>query len=223
MNNAISTNIFTQVSAKRIVGGILLLLACMFILNYASYLTIYKGRFVNYLLLRGVETDVIDAQIAERAYQLKDFLSIAGMFLLTILSVSVVMYLGLYVINNIKRRFAIVLQVVVISMSVFVAEYLAEFLWLYLVKPDYTSIELMGFTLFSALQLFDINTTPSYLLYALQTINLWELLFCLTLAYGLSRSTGIKYSIMLKSTSIIYGGALLLWILLIMSLNLFLN
>lgn len=216
------TSLFTNITTKKIIIVILLIFIVFFALNYLSYYTIYKYRAIDSLELRNYSKDKIDFLLSNRSFAINDFFNISILYIINIVCATVIIYFG-SILFNIKLYFKQALYCVVIAMFVFVIQYIAEFMWLWLVQPDYTSFELMGFTLFSVLQFFDINTLPSYLIYCFQTINLWEMLFVLALAYNLSIVVHKPFGKTLSFTLLTYGVALLFWILIIMCLSVFLN
>lgn len=132
--------------------------------------------------------------------------------LYTILKTSIVallLYTVLYLVNK-PVLFARIFLVVVYSEFVFLIAALTKVLWFYYRYPHGTLSEWHRVYVLSALSL--CATAPAAWYYPLQTLNVFELAYCLLLAHGIARITDLnfRYSFRLVLTS--YLPALLMWV-----------
>lgn len=102
---------------------------------------------------------------------------------------------------------------------VFLLPVLIKLFWFLFIQTDYTLQDLSIFYPLSVLNITGTENIPSYLLYPLQTLNLFEIVYWFLLAYGVADATGfpIKRSFGLVMSS--YGVGLLLWVVLVMFLT----
>lgn len=96
-----------------------------------------------------------------------------------------------------------------------------KLLWFLFIQTDYTLQDLQFFYPLSALSLFDYEQVEPWLLYPLQVLNVFELLYWFALAYGITRvlpeyDLGRAMSLVLSS----YGVGLLVWVAAVMFLTL---
>jgi len=84
-----------------------------------------------------------------------------------------ILYLG-FRINEQKVKISLLFKSVIGGSIVFVVQYLLEFVWLLFNKSNYRGNEIANFNSFSIYQIFSNKQIPFYLIYPLQTLNLWE-------------------------------------------------
>lgn len=91
--------------------------------------------------------------------------------------------------------------------------------WFGVFHVDYTLQDLQFFSPLSVLSLVDRESVEPWLLYPLQLLNVFELVYWLVLAYGLYELTSERYSKMLGLVAASYGTGLLLWVVFIVFLT----
>jgi len=102
---------------------------------------------------------------------------------------------------------------------IFLLPVLIKLLWFLFVQTDYNLHDLNLFYPLSLLNITGIENIPSYWLYPLQTLNLFEIAYWLLLAHGVSEVTGQSFRQGFGLVISSYGTGLLLWIVLIMFLT----
>ena len=107
-------------------------------------------------------------------------------------------------------------KIALIGEFIFLVPALLKLLWFYSFKTDYSLFDLETFYPLSLLNLFDVEQLSSWYLYPLQTINLFELLFIITLSFLLDRTIGDRSYSGIKIVTGSYLPALVIWVATIM-------
>jgi hypothetical protein len=102
---------------------------------------------------------------------------------------------------------------------VFVLPAIAKIGWFLFVQTNYTLQDLQMFYPLSALHFFDTDTLQPYLLYPLQTLNVFELLYWFALAYGISKTFGNSMADGMRTVLSSYVLSLLVWVVFVMFLT----
>lgn len=143
------------------------------------------------------------------------YVSLPFIYLLKFTLVTTCLSLGYFFAFNrfvFKKFFA----TVVFAEAIFLVSLLIRLLWFLVVQTHYDLNSLSVFTPLSAMNFADAEHTPLYWVYPLRTLNIFELIYWLLLAYGLSDSTGQPFGRSLGIVFFSYGMGLLLWIILVM-------
>lgn len=122
-----------------------------------------------------------------------------------------------------KLEFSRLFRIVMISELIFFIPLLIKILWFGLLFTDYTMQDLQLFAPLSLVSLIGYESVEYWLVYPLQTISVFELLYWVLLAYGLTSATGIRFNKMIRLVSFSYGIGLLLWITFVMFLAVSMN
>jgi hypothetical protein len=146
------------------------------------------------------------------------YCAIPIMYSLKILLLSIIILAGL-LIYNFTIPFKKVLTVIIISEFIFVIAFLIRLLWFSLIDVNYTLADLQSFYPLSLINFFDYSELQKWIIYPLQTVNIFELFYWLLLAAGLQQVSNYSFSEMLKAVLTSYVPALLLWVVSIMFLT----
>jgi hypothetical protein len=95
-----------------------------------------------------------------------------------------------------------------------------KFIYFYLIKTDFTLEDLQQFYPLSYTNYLDLKNIEPWLVYPLQTINLFEIAYFLVLVYGLHKLLKNKYSKSFEIVAVSYGSGLVIWLGLVMFLTL---
>ena len=141
-----------------------------------------------------------------------------GIFLINILlifikisCVSVCLYLGLFFFSNHKNAFNIVFNVALKAEFVFVAYSFVRLLWYILVhKPE--SFEELQVMPLSLMHFFDPITIEPWLIFPLNTLNIFEILYVLMLSALMAKAIQVKFRKAFDLVFVSYGSGLLLLI-----------
>jgi hypothetical protein len=149
------------------------------------------------------------------------YASLPVVYLLKFLLISLWIVSGA-VLCGYQVSFASVFRVVLFSEIVWLVPLTILIVWFGFVNPHYTLAEVQYFAPLSLLSLMDSSTIDAWLIQPLKAINLFEVAYIFILAYNFSRIMGKRFPTSLLFISIVYGSALLVWIIVIsfISINL---
>jgi len=95
-----------------------------------------------------------------------------------------------------------------------------KFGYFYLVKTNYTLEDIQEYYPLSYINFLDIDKIQPWLVYPLQSINLFEITYFFVLVYGMYKLLKNKYFKSFEITAISYGTGLIIWFGLVMFLTL---
>lgn len=132
-----------------------------------------------------------------------------------ILFASICISIG-YVLSGIEVKFKQILKIVLLSEIVFIVAQVSLIAILFAHLDEVTLQNASGFFPLSALSLIGIeNVNAQWAIYPLQTFNLFELFYMLTIAWLLSKNSKQSFTDILNIVLPSYGLGLLLWITLV--------
>ena len=106
-------------------------------------------------------------------------------------------------------------HIVVISESILLLPLVVKIIWFIATPSSYTLEDVQLFYPLSLLSLFDPHTLDSWWLYPLQVLNLFELLYWITLALLLRKVVNASFDRRLGLVLSSYGSGLLIWVIFI--------
>lgn len=86
----------------------------------------------------------------------------------------------------------------------------------YFIKTDFTLQDLQQYYPLSYINFLDLTKIEPWLVYPLQTINLFEIAYFFVLAYGLWKLTKKEFKQSLEIVAVSYGSGLVIWLGLVM-------
>jgi hypothetical protein len=95
-----------------------------------------------------------------------------------------------------------------------------KFGYFYFIKTNYTLEDIQQYYPLSYINFLDIEKIQPWLVYPLQSINLFEIAYFFVLVYGMYKLLKNNYSKSFEITTISYGTGLLIWFGLVMFLTL---
>lgn len=133
--------------------------------------------------------------------------------------ISMVLYIGIIFCNlQYKVSLGSVFKIVIASDIIFVCSGLLKFLWFYLFAGNYNLNDLEYFYPLSLINFFKTDEVNKLWRFPLQTVNLFHLIYIISLSYGLNKVCKIEKADAEKIVLLSYLPALLLWVALIMFL-----
>lgn len=131
------------------------------------------------------------------------------------------LYTGLFFIGR-SLSAAQIFKIALLAETAFVAATLVRLVWLGFFKEIDTFDSLRYFAPGSLFSLFDPTQVPNWLVFPLQTLNVFELGYVLLLAAGLQHFLQLRFNKMLLLSAASYGCGLLAWMLVVafISMNL---
>ncbi len=141
------------------------------------------------------------------------------LFILKFFIVVLCLYVGTFLFNvdlSVKSLF----KITVLGEFIFLFPSIVKLFWFGLFQTSYTLSDLQYFSLFSLLSVLDSGEVEGWLLYPLQVINLFEVLYWLFIAHQIRILSNISFAVSLKFVASTYGVGLLLWVIFVMFLTL---
>lgn len=92
--------------------------------------------------------------------------------------------------------------------------------YFYFIKTDYTLQNLQQYYPLSYINFLDLEKIQPWLVFPLQTINLFEITYFFILIYGLWKLLENKYIKSFEIVAVCYGSGLIIWLGLVMFLTL---
>lgn len=181
----------------------------------SNYLLIYEDIYFN-----SFSEQLTYDQIKEIINQNKNWAWVSYIILpiITLIKITLVascLSLGLFFVSNrfsFKATFSVALE----AEFVFLLPILLRILWFAIFQTDYTLQDLQFFYPLSALNFFDSTQVQPWLIYPLQLFNVFEIIFWVLLARGISqlieRDMGKSLEVVMAS----YGTGLVLWVSVVM-------
>lgn len=197
------------------VGAVIFLL----IVNYITQLSFLGEQIYFNTFAENLSSDRI-----QKLYQNNKEWEWLGYFLLPLLYLVKIAYVSFCLTTasllnieegNYKANFNVSLK----ADYIFIVMMLVRFTWLFFFKEINTLTDL-GYIPGSILNLFNIDKIPKWIIYPLQTCNIWEVLYCLIGTSMYSIQFGVSKTIAAKQFCIPYLIGLFIWILVVVFLTL---
>ena len=135
-------------------------------------------------------------------------------------AISVLLYIGVFLCDLHKEiTLKQIFKVVIISELVFISASIVKLIWFIFFAGNYTLDDMSFFYPLSLINLFNRAEVATYWIYPLQTVNIFQLLYILILALGLSRVSSLKKKDADRVVLGTYIPAIAVWIALIMFIS----
>lgn len=129
---------------------------------------------------------------------------------------SLVVYTGILFLNNIKTDFKDVLNILLKVEFVFLLIPIIKLIWFYFFQTNYTLEDIQYFYPLSALNIIGYKGLEPWLIYPLQTLNVFELAYIIILSYQIGTITKTNADTGLKIMVSSYIPTLLLLVTIVM-------
>lgn len=130
--------------------------------------------------------------------------------------ISSVLYIGTFFFSKNEIIFKNIWNCVIKAEFIFLLVPMLKITWFYFFQTNYTLEDIQYFYPLSALNIVGYKGLEPWLIYPLQTLNLFELAYWLLLAYYIGKATETTMDHGLKIVTSSYGSALLLWVVVVM-------
>ncbi len=147
-------------------------------------------------------------------YQWVSYLILPFIYLIKLSLLTIVLLTGT-IFWNIKVSFKKLFQIALIAEFLFIIPSLIKLFWFLFFNTDINLLELQTFYPLSVLNLIDSTNIPQWLLYPLQLINVFEVIYWFILAYGISLVARERLPKMLGLVASSYGVGLFVWVVFI--------
>ncbi len=192
-----------------------------------SIVLLFVSEFTNRALdFRGLYYNSLSEQLTSK--QIKYYLEFqdkwkwVGYFIIPLLTIiktfliSSVLYIGVFIINQSVVKLKDIWKIVINSEFIFLFIPICKVIWFSFFQKEYKLIDVQIFYPFSALNFISYKDLDPWIIYPLQTINLFELVYVIYLSYQLGILTKTNPDVGLKIVASSYIPALLLWVTLVM-------
>jgi hypothetical protein len=116
---------------------------------------------------------------------------------------------------NIKVSFKKLFQIALIAEFLFIIPSLIKLVWFLFIETDFDLLDLQTFYPLSLLNMIEAKNIPQWSLYPLQLINVFEVVYWLILAYGISLVAKERWAKMVGLVASSYGIGLFVWVVFI--------
>lgn len=135
--------------------------------------------------------------------------------------VSFCLSVGLFIYDTENKvKFKKLLKIALLGELVLTLVSYFKFFYFYFIKTNFTLNDIQKFFPLSYVNLIDISKIEPWLIYPLQTINLFEISYFFVLVYFLHKLLQNKYWKSFEIVAVSYGTGLMIWLLLIMFITL---
>ena len=175
------------------------------------------------LLINNLSDQLTQNQINElieinKKWEWLGYLFIPVLLIIKVSLISAVLHIGLFLFNK-KIQYKTLFTAVTKAEFIFVFMGMIKLIW-FTLKPEYTFEDLQHFYPLSALSVVGYKELSPWFLYPFQTLNLFELVYWIALAYLIGKKIKISTDKALKIVASSYGSALLIWTVAIMFFSL---
>jgi hypothetical protein len=161
-------------------------------------------------------------RISEMLNQGKEWQWLSYVFLPILVFVKILFVVACFSIGalflDIENGFKKFYTIAVNAEFVFIAPGLIKLFWFSFLKIDYTLLDLRNFSPLSMFSFFNQTELDPWLVYPLQLLNAFELLYWVVLAYQLQKVLGESLSGSIGFVSKTYGAGLFIWVIFVMFL-----
>ncbi len=157
-----------------------------------------------------------DLLIMQKKWQWVSFLLVPIFILVKISIISSIICIGAFFFNNSDITFKNILNCVLKAEFIFLLLPIFKIIWFYFFQTDYTLEDVQYFYPLSALNITGYKGVDPWLLYPLQTLNLFEVAYIIYLSFQIGSLTKTNADNGLKILVYSYVPALMLWVFVIM-------
>lgn len=195
-----------------------------YILLFSMILIIlFDTYFRSFLLTRDIFYDFYAEQLS--IDQIENFLNsrdewaflsyiiLPLIYLIKISLTAICVYTGIYFYQNEGISLKDIIRIVIKADLVFFIPALIKLLWFSFINTNFSLVDFQYFMPISLLSIFEVSQIEKWLIYPLQTLNIFELVFWLLLGYQLKPLLKKDFSESLKLILASYGSGLMIWII----------
>lgn len=146
------------------------------------------------------------------------YLFIPLIYVIKLTAVSICLSIGVFLLK-LSTPLKSLFKIALFAEFVFLFPPMIKLYWFSFVNLNYTLSDFQFFSPFSVINIFDKVDVEPWLVYPLQLLNLFELLYWFTLAYKIKDLLNRDFAGSLGFVASTYGVGLLLWVILVMFLT----
>lgn len=189
----------------------------LIVLSYLIVLSFSKIININELLYENYSRKQIEKFINyKEKLEWLSYLFIPLFLLVKTILVATILYIGTFFYSKSKITFIQLWQIVVKGEFIFLLIGIFKIIWFYFFQKNYTLEDIQYYFPLSAINITGYNKMEAWLIYPLQTINLFEIAYIIYLSYQIGFLTKTNADNGLKIVGYSYLPALLLWVTVVM-------
>lgn len=189
---------------------------------FASSSLIYNDSFYYSLYGKILDFDRVEQMILmNKKYNWVNLITIPFFLYLKWFIIAGIIYIGTNL-SDLKLAYINSLKIILIAEFIWIISGIIKMVYFVIYPP--TSIEdWQNLSLLSLANFFSLSKLPTYYVFLIQQINLFELFYCILIAFGVMKFCSISFRHSLKIVLFSYGLMLILWVLIIVFLLLQFN
>lgn len=200
-----------------------LLIKFMLLISILILISAFTNKFFNIdsLIYNSIADKLSTQQITEyfefqEKWKWLGYIILPILFVIKTSAVASVCYIGGFFFSAKQIAFKKLFNIVITAEFVFLLVPVFKIIWFYFFQTKFTLEDIQYFYPLSALNIVGYEGLEPWLLYPLQTFNLFELGYWLLLAYYIGKETETTMDHGFKIVASSYGSALLLWVVVVM-------
>lgn len=215
MNNIFNKNLYHFRSSDMLIIYSILYLSLIWLYNSIIFTNSY---YYSTLGKQLTEERISEAIEINKRFRLLNFFLIPLIYIIKCSILSGIIYIGLILFNQ-DISYKDCFKIVQLAELAMILAATAKLTWFIFNKPQ-TIEDLQYFYPLALTQLFVPNQIPKYLIYPLQQLNVFEVLYWLLIAGGIKAFTQKTFAQSLKITALSYGVTMFVWCLVIVFIQL---
>lgn len=197
---------------------IVLVLVSTFLFNYLLNI---DGLIYNFYSEKLAQAQIEELLENQKKWSWINYLIMPILILLRTILVAFCIEVGVFFYNiENKIKFKEIFRIALLGEFVLILVGLSKVVYFYFIDTTYTLEDLQQFYPFSYINFLNIDNLEPWLIYPLQTINLFEVAYFFVLVNGLHKLLKNKYIKSFEIIAISYGLGLTIWLGLVMFLTL---
>lgn len=171
-------------------------------------------------------SEKLTAQEIDKFFELQKKIKLIGyiinplILLVKTCMVSTILYIGTYFFCKKKVSFKTLWEIAIKAEFLFLLVSVCKLIWFYFFQTNFILEDIQYFYPLSALNILDYKGLDPWLIYPLQTLNLFEFTYIILLSYQIGNLTKTNTDLGLKIVASSYIPALFLWVIVVMFFNL---
>ncbi len=177
----------------------------------------------NELMLNSLSEQLTRDQLEEfvelnQKWQWVGYLTLPIILFIKVGLISTVLFMGTYLFNK-SITYKTLFRIVTKAEFIFIIVGVIKLIW-FSFSDNYTIEEIQSFYPLSALSIIGYEGISPWFVYPFQTLNLFELMYWIVLAYLIGKEINTSTDKALKIVASSYGSVLLIWVVTVMFLTL---
>lgn len=188
----------------------------IFLSEIANITLNFRGLYFNSLAKQFTSKQIKEYLEFQDKWKLVGYLIVPILVIIKTVLITSVMYIGVFIVNKSVVAFKSVWRIVINSEFIFLFIPICKIIWFSFFQTEYKLVDIQYFYPFSALNFIDHKELEPWLIYPLQTLNVFELAYIIILSYQIGALTKTNADTGLKIVASSYLPALLLWVTVVM-------